>query len=108
MRLFFTLAAMEGLIIVSADYTNTHAQLLLPTQDTYMAIDEAFAEWWNTFFSYYIFVRGPPLTPNSCRLHKTRTWRLMKLSLNGGIHLAHYSGQHDSRPALLILPSVPN
>jgi len=47
MRLFFALAAAEGMYITGADCTNAFQQCPPPKIQLYLQIDEAYIEWWN-------------------------------------------------------------
>jgi hypothetical protein len=46
-RLFFALAAADGLIVRGADCTNAYANAPPPTHETFLAIDDTYAEWYN-------------------------------------------------------------
>jgi hypothetical protein len=47
MRLFFALAATEGLYVSGADCTNAYQQSPPPEIQTYLTIDDSYIEWWN-------------------------------------------------------------
>jgi hypothetical protein len=60
MRLFFAIAALEGLLVTYADTTNAFQQSPPPSTQCYLEIDEAYQAWytrkfhhtldWNRFF----------------------------------------------------------
>ena len=57
MRLFFALAAVEGMIVTFGDSTNAYQMTPLPTLQCYLEIDEAYCSWYKKRF-------GKELKPN--------------------------------------------
>lgn len=58
MRLFFALCAVEGLIITIGDTINAFQQSPPPTEQCYLAIDDAYASW-------YLKKFGKPIDPKT-------------------------------------------
>jgi hypothetical protein len=48
MRLFFTLSAAMGFVVMGADCTNAYANSPSPTQPTYARIDDTFVDWYRS------------------------------------------------------------
>jgi len=60
-RLFWAIAAQEGLVVVGADVSNAFAEAPPPDDPLYLYIDEAYREWWIEH------LKLPPI-PNHCRV----------------------------------------
>jgi dUTP pyrophosphatase len=60
-RLFWAIAAQEGLVVVGADVSNAFAEAPPPDDPLYLYIDEANREWWIEH------LKLPPI-PNHCRV----------------------------------------
>ena len=45
-RLFYSLAALKGMIIIVADASNAFAKALAPVAPLYMKINAQFCNWW--------------------------------------------------------------
>jgi hypothetical protein len=45
-RLFWAIAAQEGLVVIGADVSNAFAEAPPPADPLYLFIDEAYKEWW--------------------------------------------------------------
>jgi len=59
-RLFWAIAAQEGLVVVGADVSNAFAEAPPPDDPLYLYIDEAYREWWTEH------LKLPPI-PSPCQ-----------------------------------------
>jgi hypothetical protein len=48
MRLFFALSAAQGFVVLGADCTNAYANSPSPTQQTFVRIDDCYADWYRS------------------------------------------------------------
>lgn len=60
-RLFWAIAAQEGLVVIGADVSNAFAEAPPPADPLYLFIDEAYKEWWTEH------LKLPPI-PNHCKV----------------------------------------